>query len=123
MFKEQTLFILGAGASYPYGFPLGKELINCILQDMNDEVLITTYKNKEGPPAWNNFDLPNYYYELEKVKCNMESIKNTVNRISINDVNPCQGNLFKINNLFYPTNANKKAIYFLRFPLNILPWL
>ncbi|MBI2791140.1 MAG: hypothetical protein HYX61_04200 [Gammaproteobacteria bacterium] len=40
MLRTRTLLILGAGASFPYGYPLGKKLINCILGDMNDEILI-----------------------------------------------------------------------------------
>ncbi|MCE3238389.1 MAG: hypothetical protein K0R24_1370 [Gammaproteobacteria bacterium] len=40
MFEEETVIILGAGASKPYDFPLGKELIAEILEDMKDIVLL-----------------------------------------------------------------------------------
>lgn len=41
MFKSETLFILGAGSSYPYGYPLGKELIRNIINNIkNDTILI-----------------------------------------------------------------------------------
>jgi len=41
MFKEETLFILGAGASYPYGYPLGKELIQDIIHNIkHDEIYV-----------------------------------------------------------------------------------
>jgi hypothetical protein len=36
MFKEETLFILGAGASYPYGYPLGKALVIDIVNNINN---------------------------------------------------------------------------------------
>ncbi len=41
MIKEQTLFILGAGASVPYGYPTGKALRLKIIQDT--EMLIRKY--------------------------------------------------------------------------------
>jgi rRNA processing protein Krr1/Pno1 len=41
MFKEETLFILGAGASFPYGYPLGKKLIEDIIHNIkHDEIYI-----------------------------------------------------------------------------------
>ena len=41
MFKEETLFILGAGASCPYGYPLGKDLIQDIIHNIkHDEIYI-----------------------------------------------------------------------------------
>ncbi|SEG40875.1 hypothetical protein SAMN02746093_02841 [Legionella quinlivanii DSM 21216] len=40
MFKTKTLFILGAGASAPYGYPIGKPLIDIIIQDMEDYIFI-----------------------------------------------------------------------------------
>jgi hypothetical protein len=36
MFKERTVFILGAGASMPYGFPSGYKLVTEILTILND---------------------------------------------------------------------------------------
>ncbi|MBI3986762.1 MAG: hypothetical protein HY343_07575 [Lentisphaerae bacterium] len=37
MITKQTVFILGAGASAPYGFPLGKELVDRIIHELNPE--------------------------------------------------------------------------------------
>lgn len=31
MIRRQTVFVLGAGASYPYGFPTGEGLVNEII--------------------------------------------------------------------------------------------
>jgi hypothetical protein len=31
MISRRTVFVLGAGASYPYGFPTGEELVNAIV--------------------------------------------------------------------------------------------
>lgn len=47
MFVKNTLFILGAGASVPYGFPLGKALISDIITDMDDVIYIPRYKHNE----------------------------------------------------------------------------
>ena len=37
MITEDTLFILGAGASYPYGYPTGKELRNLICKEFPND--------------------------------------------------------------------------------------
>lgn len=56
MFETNTLFILGAGASTFYGYPLGKQLIKDIIQDMKDEILIPIYPGPNSPPYWNEND-------------------------------------------------------------------
>jgi hypothetical protein len=46
MFNEETLFILGAGASLPYGYPLGKDLINQIIDYIkNDFIYLPKIEN------------------------------------------------------------------------------
>lgn len=46
MFKSETLFILGAGSSYPYGYPLGKELVKHIIDNIkSDQILIPLLQN------------------------------------------------------------------------------
>ena len=37
MIKNPTVLILGAGASYPYRFPLGEEMVTGILNKMTAE--------------------------------------------------------------------------------------
>ena len=39
MFKKNTVFVLGAGASKPYGYPIGSELIDDIINDLKDDSL------------------------------------------------------------------------------------
>ncbi|NNM58733.1 MAG: hypothetical protein HKM04_02855 [Legionellales bacterium] len=39
MFKKRTAFILGAGASYPYGYPTGKQLIKGIIKAINSDAI------------------------------------------------------------------------------------
>jgi hypothetical protein len=34
MIKKQTVLVLGAGASYPYGYPLGRQLVRDIVQNV-----------------------------------------------------------------------------------------
>ncbi len=35
MIKKNTVLVLGAGASHPFGFPIGKELVKIIIQDLD----------------------------------------------------------------------------------------
>ena len=59
MFNTKTLFILGAGASAPYGYPIGKQLIQNIIDDMEDFIFIPKYQSKKRPPYWNENDKKN----------------------------------------------------------------
>lgn len=43
MFKNETVFILGAGSSKPYDYPLGKELIKEIIDDIKKDSLHVLY--------------------------------------------------------------------------------
>ncbi len=46
MFKKETVFILGAGASKPYGYPLGSDLIKEIIANIdNDCIYIPKIQN------------------------------------------------------------------------------
>ncbi|GAN26150.1 MULTISPECIES: hypothetical protein [Legionella] len=56
MFNTKTLFILGAGASAPYGYPIGKRLIYNIIEDMEDYIFIPKYQSKKPTPYWNDND-------------------------------------------------------------------
>lgn len=40
MIKTNTLFILGAGASKPFGYPTGKELRDLIRGQRNDNIIV-----------------------------------------------------------------------------------
>ncbi|KTD66726.1 hypothetical protein Lste_2932 [Legionella steelei] len=69
MFNSETLFILGAGASAPYGYPLGKTLIQNIIDDMEDSIFIPKYSSKKSPPFWNKSDIThNTLYDFNE--CN-----------------------------------------------------
>lgn len=59
MFNTKTLFILGAGASAPYDYPIGKQLIHNIIEDTEDYIFIPKYQSKKGPPYWNESDKKN----------------------------------------------------------------
>lgn len=37
MIETKTVFVLGAGASHPYGLPLGNELYKCVIQDFTQK--------------------------------------------------------------------------------------
>jgi len=56
MFTTNTLFILGAGASIPYGYPSGRMLVDNIINDItNDDILVPFYPS--SPPNKVNFDM------------------------------------------------------------------
>ena len=42
MIKEKTVYILGAGASKPYGYPTGKELTNYIRNKLINDIIKDT---------------------------------------------------------------------------------
>ncbi len=48
MFNKETLFILGAGASVPYGYPVGTKLITDIITDMGDKILLPINSLQSG---------------------------------------------------------------------------
>lgn len=57
MFKSETLFILGAGSSYPYGYPLGKELVKHIIDNIeHDQILIPLLQNLVTKYHFNEYD-------------------------------------------------------------------
>ena len=43
MFEKETLFILGAGASKPYGFPIGNELVQDIIHRIKNDSVFFPY--------------------------------------------------------------------------------
>lgn len=59
MFNTETLFILGAGASAPYDYPIGKQLIHIIIEDMEDYIFIPKYQSNKALPCWNANDKKN----------------------------------------------------------------
>lgn len=65
MFNEETLFILGAGASWYYGYPLGKDLIHAIIQAITSEQIYVPLTREQEAMVSSNTDLlnkmrPNY---------------------------------------------------------------
>lgn len=57
MFKNETLFILGAGSSKPYGYPLGKELVRDIINNIkNDQILLPRLPKITEKYYWNEND-------------------------------------------------------------------
>lgn len=81
MFREKTTLILGAGASKPYGFPLGYELIDDIINCIkNDAVLFPiTTKNRNLLRSSSLVSIDDYAFfseERDILKVIRESIKN-----------------------------------------------
>lgn len=75
-FDDETVFIIGAGASYPYGLPLGEELINSF------SIIINDHPDKtENPTNLNNAKffafLKEKGFELNFIEGVIEKIKGT----------------------------------------------
>lgn len=68
MFQKQTLLILGAGASKPYGFPLGEELINEIIKHIRHDSVFFPYTNENKSKILNNLELNLNEYEILRKK-------------------------------------------------------
>jgi len=47
MISRLTVFVLGAGASYPFGFPTGEGLVNEIIDLTDTEDTIDTFLNND----------------------------------------------------------------------------
>lgn len=75
MFNTKTLFILGAGASAPYDYPIGKDLIHNIIEDMEDYIFIPKYRSENAPPYWNENDkINNVLYDFNECIQSFENI-------------------------------------------------
>lgn len=75
MFEKETVFILGAGASIPYGYPSGVELIKNIIEDMEDEIFVLMeFKGKSVLSSTidydenGDFNSESFEYDFEKFK-------------------------------------------------------
>lgn len=48
MFHKKTVLILGAGASKPYGYPIGRELISGIIEIIENDKIFRPNSNTIG---------------------------------------------------------------------------
>ncbi|WP_028389336.1 hypothetical protein [Legionella fairfieldensis] len=56
MYHKKTVFILGAGASCYYGYPLGKQLIPKLLESLDDTIPIPTIRSDKQHVFYNETD-------------------------------------------------------------------
>ncbi len=121
MFKTNTLFILGAGASFPYGYPLGKDLITQILKDMEDDIFIPMYKKDTSSPFWNESDLKHdTLYEFSRIESELLQIEKSLDSMQQDDfINKAKSTYFikfnksisKIANHFFHTQIKRIDIF------------
>lgn len=68
MFKDETLFILGAGADFPYGYPLGADLIaNIITNIRKDHIYIPMSDNSVQDYLKNGNSLIQIDFNLDEI--------------------------------------------------------
>lgn len=106
MFESNTLFILGAGASKPYGFPLGNGLVKAIIEDMQDQIYIPLYDRGNNPrPVWNaTDDKEDFLYEFEKFEKEISCLLASCDEITQEHFFDHNGDIIKLifNNLGFP---------------------
>ncbi len=65
MFTEETVFILGAGASWHYGYPTGEELISRVQRKANE--LASLWNDKINGGHLSQWDrMPSYFKEYDQ---------------------------------------------------------
>ncbi len=73
MFTEKTVFILGAGASQPYGFPTGEELLNLIRSGISgDDSLL------RGENSFSDFANGKQKEALKKLKGSLGTVEGSI---------------------------------------------
>lgn len=84
MFEEKTLFILGAGASWYYGYPLGKDLILAINNAISSEhVYVQLTAEQQASIQFEHTQLRNMKFSLHDIANTLENIK--LENLSDND--------------------------------------
>ncbi|HAT1820926.1 TPA: hypothetical protein I8Z14_001445 [Legionella pneumophila] len=83
MFSKNTLFILGAGASLPYGYPTGLNLVKEIINNIDKDEIFFPLRQSE---PFANFNLEKFTNNL--VSC--PNIQNIPDNVRVN-------NNFKLN--------------------------
>jgi len=106
MFSQKTLFILGAGSSHSYGYPLGAKFIQDIIRNMDDMVYIpgVLINTKGVPKYWKPTKKCAYYCKLADID------QETLFAKSVNKIETC-------NETF---NKKSEEQYNLRKPAPIL---
>jgi hypothetical protein len=67
MFKKNTLFILGAGASKTYGYPLGISLVNSIIKHIKDDIIWLPEDLPDIGVLQGSYNFSNYKDKIKKI--------------------------------------------------------
>lgn len=119
MFQKQTLLILGAGASKPYGFPLGYELIENIINSIKYDTIFFPFMNENKNKIMNGDELSLEDYEVFRDIEKKDNILNTIRKKIVT------GNLGQIIenkslNLDISNSNIDNCIYQLIYPHNLI---
>ncbi|HAT2047968.1 TPA: hypothetical protein I8685_001266 [Legionella pneumophila] len=108
MFSKNTLFILGAGASLPYGYPTGLNLVKEIINNIDKDEIFFPLRQSE---PFANFNLEKFTNNL--VSC--PNIQNIPDNVRVN-------NNFKLNAVVTVDmiQVDNNGFFFLKTPLNDL---
>ncbi|MFT4060524.1 MAG: hypothetical protein QM652_13385 [Legionella sp.] len=69
MYHKKTIFVLGAGASCHYGYPLGNQLIPQMLKSLEDQIPIPVVQGEKNGVFYNSSDKENgRLYHFDSIK-------------------------------------------------------
>ncbi|PJE14250.1 MAG: hypothetical protein CK430_05410 [Legionella sp.] len=108
MFSKSTLFILGAGASLPYGYPTGLNLVKEIINNIDKDEIFFPLRHSE---SFANLNLERFTNNL--VSC--PKIQNIPDNVPVNNNYPIKAGV-----TVDMIQVDNKGFYFPRTPLNDL---
>src|SRR3990167_846598 len=91
MFSEETLFILGAGASWYYGYPLGKDLIHSIIHTISSEHVYVPLTSEQRARV--GFDASS----LNDMRFSLHYISEQLKNIDVKNIPDGDDQFFQIN--------------------------
>jgi hypothetical protein len=105
MFTEQTLFILGAGASWYYGYPLGKDLIREIINIISSEQIYVPLTREQEARISSNTSL------LDGMRFSLHYITEQLKNIEVKKLPDSGDQFFHINSNHVLQNMSQTGIF------------
>ncbi|MFZ2315829.1 MAG: hypothetical protein WAW86_09275 [Gammaproteobacteria bacterium] len=105
MFNEETLFILGAGASWYYGYPLGKDLIHSIIQAITSEQIYVPLTREQEAMVSSNTDL------LNKMQFSLHYVSEQLKNIDIKNIPDGNNQFLRINSNHVLANMRQTGVF------------
>ena len=105
MFNEETLFILGAGASWYYGYPLGKDLIHAIIQAITSEQIYVPLTREQEARVSSNTDL------LNRMQFSLHYVSEQLKNIDIKNIPDGSNQFLRVNSNHVLANMKQTDVF------------